>query len=130
MSDVFEGKSLQDLLRDIHMNTLDKRSTIQDIIYEIRKHIDTKDDIVMLAPIIKDYVDLLIKNDEHLIKIGTIVQRLISVQNSGKTGEGGLEDMLSDAEKEALVAAAKSEINAELSKLEEKTKAVVENAGK
>lgn len=124
MSEVFEGKSLQDLLRDIHSSTLDKGSTIRDIIFEIRQHINSKEDIVMLAPIIKDYLDLLVKNDEHLIKIGTIVQRIISAQNYGKPGEGGLEDLLSDEEKEALLASAKSEINAELDKLAEKTSTV------
>ena len=116
MADVFEGKSLQDLLQDIHNTTLDKRSEIKDFIYEIRKCIQSKDDMVMLAPIIKDYFDLLIKNDDSLTKIATIVQRIISAD--GGKGGGGLEDLLSDDEKEALIAGGKKEIEAELAKLD------------
>lgn len=129
MADVFEGKSLQDLLKDIHNTTLDKRGEIRDFIYEIRKSIASKDDMVMLAPIIKDYFDLLIKNDDSLTKIATIVQRIISAENYGKAGTGNLEDLLSDEEKEALVAGAKAEIEAELAKLEEKTNAAVAKTG-
>ena len=129
MADVFEGKSLQDLLHDIHNTTLDKRGEIRDFIYEIRKSIQSKDDMVMLAPIIKDYFDLLIKNDDSLTKIATIVQRIVSAENYGKSGTGSLEDLLSDEEKEALVAGAKAEIEAELTKLEEKTKEIVKKDG-
>ncbi len=124
MPDVFEGKSLEDLLKEIHNTTLDKRSEIRDFIYEIRKCIATKDDMVMLAPIIKDYFDLLIKNDDSLTKIATIVQRIISAE-SGKGGIGSMEDFLTDQEKEALVAGAKKEIEAELVKLEEKTESLI-----
>jgi hypothetical protein len=121
MSDVFEGKSLQDLLKEVHGNTLDKRQTISDIVTELRSFIKDINDIVVVAPIIKDYLDLLIKNDEHLIKVGTIVQRIISAESYKKGGGASLDDLLSDDEKERLIADAKNELEAELNKLEAKT---------
>ena len=126
MSDVFEGKTLQDLLQEIHGNTLDKRQTISDIISELRGFIKQIDDVVVVAPIIKDYLDILIKNDEHLIKIGTIVQRIISAESYKKGGGATLEDLFSEEEKEQLLQEAKKELTAELDKLEEKTKAIAE----
>jgi hypothetical protein len=130
MSDVFEGKSLQDLLQEVHGNTLDKRQTISDIVSELRSFIKNVDDIVVLAPIIKDYLDLMIKNDEHLIKVGTIVQRIISAESYKRGSGGSLEELLSDDEKDRLLADAKKEMNDELDALEAKAKEAIEKVAK
>jgi hypothetical protein len=113
MAEVFEGKSLQNLLAEIHYNTTEKRDMIIGIINTLKDKIDSIDDIIVVAPIIKDYLDVLVKSDEHLIKIGVIVQRIQSAEKGG----GSLEDLFSEDEREKLVKEAKAEIDEGLKKL-------------
>ena len=97
--EIFEGKSFQDLTHDIYKNTTDRRKQIDLLISEIHGFITTIDDVVMVAPIIKEYMDASIKNDEHLVKLAGVLQRIIS-KSSGADDESML---LSDAEKEELM---------------------------
>ena len=53
----------------------------------------------MVAPIIKEYMDTAVKNDEHLVKLAGVLQRIIS-KSSGSDEESML---LSDAEKDELM---------------------------
>ena len=97
--EIFEGKSFQDLTKDIYKNTTDRRKQIDLLISEIHGFITTIDDVVMVAPIIKEYMDTAVKNDEHLVKLAGVLQRIIS-KSSGADDESML---LSDAEKEELM---------------------------
>jgi hypothetical protein len=106
MADVYDGKSLQDLLKDILVITATKRSTINSIINDLRQYVNTAEDAAVFAPIIKDFIDVSVKNDDQLVKVGTIVQR---VATNEKSGGGSLEDLLSDEEKAALVRSAVQE---------------------
>lgn len=113
-TEIFAGKNFTDLLRDIHDATLHKRGRIDEMIIELRRLIAKPDDAVVLAPIIKEYLDVMVRNDEHLVKIAVIVQRLISAETKGS---GGLEDLLSEDEKAKLLADATKDLEAELDAL-------------
>jgi hypothetical protein len=55
---------------------------------------------IQLIPMIKEYLDINVKNDEQLVKLATVVQRLIAAENKGGAeAEFGL----SDKEKEQLL---------------------------
>ena len=97
--EIFEGKTFQDLTKDIYENSQKKKLQIDLLIQEIHGFITTIDDVVMVAPIIKEYMDVSIKNDEHLVKLAGVLQRIIS-KSSGADDESML---LSDAEKEELM---------------------------
>ena len=97
--EIFEGKNFQDLTKDIYENSQKKKLQIDLLIQEIHGFITTIDDVVMVAPIIKEYMDASIKNDEHLVKLAGVLQRIIS-KSSGADDESML---LSDAEKEELM---------------------------
>ena len=97
--EIFEGKTFQDLTKDIYENTTKRKTQIDLLISEIHGFITTIDDVVMVAPIIKEYMDASIKNDEHLVKLAGVLQRIIS-KSSGADDESML---LSDAEKEELM---------------------------
>ena len=59
------------------------------------------DTAVQLVPMIKEYLEINVRNDDQLVKMAGIVQRLISVENrAGAEDEFGL----SDSEKEQLIA--------------------------
>ena len=97
--EIFEGKSFQDLTHDIYKNTIDRKKQIDLLISEIHGFITTIDDVVMVAPIIKEYMDVSIKNDEHLVKLAGVLQRIIS-KSSGANDESML---LSESEKDELM---------------------------
>ena len=125
--EIFKGKSFQDLTKDIYKNTTDRKKQIDLLISEIHGFITTIDDVVMVAPIIKEYMDVAVKNDEHLVKLAGVIQRIIA-KSSGGDEESFL---LSDSEKEDLISALQedvSDIQREADKVEiikEKSKGII-----
>ena len=88
------------------------------LISEIHGFITSIDDVVMVAPIIKEYMDVAVKNDEHLVKLAGVIQRIIS-KSSGVDDESML---LSDEEKEELMGTLQdtvNDLNNEQSRLED-----------
>ena len=98
-NEIFEGKTFQDLTKDIYENTQKKKIQIDLLISEIHGFITTIDDVIMVAPIIKEYMEVSVKNDEHLVKLAGVLQRIISKSN----GESDESMLLSDVEKEELM---------------------------
>ena len=105
--EIFEGKTFQDLTKDIYENTTKRKVQIDLLISEIHGFITTIDDVVLVAPIIKEYMDVAVKNDEHLVKLAGVIQRIIA-KSSGGDEESFL---LSDAEKEDLISALQEDVN-------------------
>ncbi|OUU65610.1 MAG: hypothetical protein CBC24_05095 [Candidatus Pelagibacter sp. TMED64] len=105
--EIFEGKTFQDLTKDIYENTTKRKVQIDLLISEIHGFITTIDDVVMVAPIIKEYMDTAVKNDEHLVKLAGVLQRIIS-----KSQGGDDESMLlSESEKEELMETLQDTVN-------------------
>ena len=65
----------------------------------MKKVIRHAGDMAVIGPIIKDLVDTSVKNDESLIKMAAIAQRIIGAQHKVE-GDAGF---LSDEEKEQLL---------------------------
>jgi len=97
--EIFDGKTFQDLTKDIYENTTKRKVQIDLLISEIHGFITTIDDVVLVAPIIKEYMDTAVRNDEHLVKLAGVLQRIIS-KSSGESDESML---LSDEEKAELM---------------------------
>jgi len=116
--EIFEGKTFQDLTKDIYENTTKRKVQIDLLISEIHGFIQTIDDVVMVAPIIKEYMDTAVKNDEHLVKLAGVLQRIIS-KSQGVDDESML---LSESEKEELMNTLQdtvNDLNNEQSRLED-----------
>ena len=105
--EIFEGKTFQDLTKDIYENTTKRKVQIDLLISEIHGFITTIDDVIMVAPIIKEYMDTAVKNDEHLVKLAGVLQRIIS-KSQGDSDESML---LSDEEKEELMGTLQDTVN-------------------
>ena len=97
--EIFEGKTFQDLTKDIYENTTKRKTQIDLLISEIHGFLTTIDDVVLVAPIIKEYMDTAVRNDEHLVKLAGVLQRIIS-KSQGESDESML---LSDEEKAELM---------------------------
>ena len=95
----FKDKSFSDLLEDVYDNVTTKRSQIDTLIKELQPFMRSIGDAAVIVPLIKEYMEVAVKNDEHIVKVVAVLQRLIS------TGMRGTEDgdVLTDAEKEQLL---------------------------
>ena len=98
--EVFEGKSLSDLFKDIYENTEKNRTQLDVLMKEVVGFIKDGDTAVQIIPMLKEYLEINVKNDEQLVKLATIVQRL--AQAGSKSDSEG-EFALTDAEKEQLM---------------------------
>jgi hypothetical protein len=95
----FNGKKYSDLLQEIYNNQKKKEGQISALIKELKPLIQDIGDATMIVPLIKEYMELGIKNDEALVKIATILQRIF--QSEGSTGD---DFAISDEEKDQLLA--------------------------
>ena len=98
--EIFDGKSLSSLFKDIYENTEYNRKQLDVLTKELVTFIKDGDTAVQLVPMIKEYLEINVKNDDQLVKMAAIVQRLISAE-----GKAGAEDEygLTEAEKEQLL---------------------------
>ena len=96
--ELFPGKDLSGLFEDIYENQKTKNKDIR-INCEMKKVIRHSGDMAVIGPIIKDLVDTSVRNDESLIKMAAIAQRMIASKDKveGDTG------FLTDKEKEQLL---------------------------
>lgn len=106
--ELFDGKTLGDLFKDVYTNQVSHKTELSDVVRTISRMIVRPEDAAILGPVLQQFMDTSIKNDENLIKMLNIAQRLISATT--KTNDSGV--MLSEAEKEAIIANAKDEIDA------------------
>ena len=100
--EIFEGKSLSDLFKDIYENTKTNKTQLEVLMKEVVGFIKDGDTAVQIIPMLKEYLEINVKNDDQLVKMAAVVQRIISAEQ-----RGGSEDEfgLSDKEKEQLMGA-------------------------
>jgi hypothetical protein len=94
---IFKDKTFSSLLEDIYKNAARKEKEIKALIDQLKPMIQEPGDAMMLVPLLKEYMEISVKNDEALIKMAGIVQRAMVNNNDG--GEGGI---LSERDKELL----------------------------
>ena len=99
---LFGDKKFSDLLQDIYNNTKKKETQITELINQLKPMIRNMTDASMMVPLIKEYLEVSVKNDDNLVKLTAIVQRLLVANSKGATDDG----MLSEEEKAQLLDAA------------------------
>ena len=93
---LFGKKKFSDLLKEIHTNQKDKEVQLRSLIEGLKPLITSPGEATMIVPLIKEYMELAIKNDDALIKMAGIVQRAM---NSKMVDS---DELLSDEDKEML----------------------------
>ena len=101
--EIYKGKSFASLCKDIINNSEQKKDQLDILITDLKDMIKTVNDAVTIVPLLKEYFDVSVRNDEHLIKLAAIIQRLMSGK-VGPEGEGG-GTILTDEEKKQLMSA-------------------------
>jgi hypothetical protein len=100
--ELYEGKTFKDLCKDICTNQEDRQQQIEIFISDLRSLIKSTNDALVLVPLIKQYLDASISNDEHLVKLAQICQRLMTAQASAEASGGAMG--LTEEEKKELMA--------------------------
>ena len=100
--EVFDGKSLSDLFKDIYDNTQTNKKQLEVLMQEVVGFIKDGDTAVQIIPMLKEYLEINVKNDDQLVKMAAVVQRIISAEQRGGADE---EYGLSDKEKKQLMGA-------------------------
>ena len=96
---IFGEKNFSDLSEEIYENSKLKKTQIDLLVQEVHGYIQGIEDIAIVGPILKELMDVGVKNDDNLLKLATVIQRIMNKQADA------VEDtsLLSDAEKEELM---------------------------
>ena len=116
--ELFKGITFSDLMSDVYHNSKKKDRQINQLISQLQPLITSTSAATVVVPLIKEYLDIAVKNDDHLVKLTAIVQRFISTKQT-LAGESSL---LSDDEKKQLLKVAnetfENELTEEVERLE------------
>ena len=91
-SNIFGKKKFSDILKEIYDNQKKKETQIMALIGELKPLINDLGDATLVVPLIKEYMELGIKNDEQLVKMATIIQRTLASNKSEEEGFGMTEE--------------------------------------
>ena len=105
--ELFKGTNFSDLMRDIYHNSKKKSRQIDLLIKNLEPMIKNTGDATVVVPMIKDYLDVSVKNDDALIKLAAVVQRIISANSKDDDGN---EFGLTDEERSKLLEEAEAEL--------------------
>ena len=106
--EIFEGKTLSDVFKDIYDNSKTNKQQLEVLMKEVVGFIKDGDTAVQIIPMLKEYLEINVKNDEQLVKLATVVQRIMAAEK--RVSDSVEEFGLSDAEKEQLMNAIESEV--------------------
>ena len=106
--EIFEGKTLSDVFKDIYDNSKTNKQQLEVLMKEVVGFIKDGDTAVQIIPMLKEYLEINVKNDEQLVKLATVVQRIIAAEK--RVSDSGDEFGLSDAEKQQLMDAIESDV--------------------
>lgn len=98
--DICDGKSFRELCKDVIDRSENKKDQLDTLYTDIRAMIKNPNDAQVFLPRIKEFLDVGVKNDEQLIKLASVVQKLQSTQLEATGGETG---GLSEEEKDDLM---------------------------
>ena len=96
---IFEDKNFSDLSKEIYENSKLKKTQIDLLIQEVHSYIQGIEDIAIVGPVLKELFDVAVKNDDNLLKLATVIQRIMNKRADDDSDIS----LLSDAEKEELI---------------------------
>jgi len=96
---IFKKKTIADLMQEVYNDKQEKADQLKSMISQLKNLIQDGGDAVMMVPLIKEYMDLLIKNDESVIKIVQTIQKFEAVAARTVEENGGV---MSERDKQLL----------------------------
>ena len=98
--ELFKGKNFRDLCRDIYSNQENRKEQIEILISELRPLVKKVEDAMIIVPLIKDYLNVSVSNDEHLVRLAAIIQKIMTANS--QVPEGGPLSMSEQERKEIM----------------------------
>ena len=106
--EIFEGKTLSDVFKDIYDNSKTNKKQLEVLMKEVVGFIKDGDTAVQIIPMLKEYLEINVKSDEQLVKLATVVQRIMAAEK--RVSDSGDEYGLTDSEKQQLMDAIEHDV--------------------
>ena len=107
--EIFEGKTLSDVFKDIYDNSKTNKQQLEVLMKEVVGFIKDGDTAVQIIPMLKEYLEINVKNDEQLVKLAAVVQRIMASEK--RVSDSGDNDFgLTEKEKEQLMDAIENDV--------------------
>jgi hypothetical protein len=101
--EIYKGKSFKDLMQDIVSNQQLKDHQIQNQFDELKQFTTDITSATLIAPLQTDLLKVAVQNNEHLIKLASIIQKtLLGNKNMASDNDTNI-SILSDEEKKQLM---------------------------
>ena len=97
--EIFKGKTIAKLMEEAYKDKKDKQEKLSGLIMQLKDMINDSGDAVMMVPLIKEYMDLSIKNDDVLLKLLGIIQKIEAIGAKAIEDNGGV---MSERDKQLL----------------------------
>ncbi len=123
--ELFKGKNLSDLFKDIYTNQVTKKNKISEQIEFVKGMIKTGGDLSAVGHVLTDLIEASIKNDDQLVRLASVVQKIITAEKKGES-DGGL---LTEQEKQQLLLSIDDLLDNE-KKVDDTIKSTTERVGK
>jgi len=94
--EIYKGKTIADLFKKIDDNSNRNKIQIESLIQEMMVFIKYPQSAQTLFPMISDFMEANIRNDELLVKLGAVVQRVMQAESKAQDGDYGLSDKEKD----------------------------------
>lgn len=95
---IFDNKKFSDLLKEIYDNQKKKNTQISTLINELKPLVQEIGDATLVVPLIAEYLEMGIKNDDLLVKLAALAQRNNQASSNGENPLG-----ITDKEREDLL---------------------------
>tara|TARA_R110000868_G_scaffold195851_4_gene441645 strand:+ start:7161 stop:7613 length:453 start_codon:yes stop_codon:yes gene_type:complete len=110
---LFDDFSMSNLLKEIYGNSKKRSKELDKTLKGLDGVVQSVNDAVVILPVVKEFFDVMVKNDDQLIKMAAIVQRMHSKASSISNGDFNL----TEEEKEMLLQELSQETQKELTEL-------------
>lgn len=97
--EIFNGKTIASLMEEAYKDKQEKHKQLRGLISQLKELINDSGDAVMMIPLIKDIMDLSIKNDDVLIRLLSIIQK---IETSASKNIENADGLLSERDKQLL----------------------------
>ena len=109
---IFEDKSFSDLINEIYSTSKKKEAQIDQLIAQLKPLVTSVTAAQVIVPLVKEYLEVSVKNDEQLVKLAAVIQRhaSVSVKSKGKSSTTSEGLLLTEEEKLQLMQIAEQEL--------------------
>lgn len=88
--EVFEGKNISDLLKEVYSKQKENGEIVRDKIETLSQFVNTPGDAIVIIPLIKDLLDSGLKNDEVLMKMVGLFKQPAQINKGDKEEDTGI----------------------------------------